>query len=100
MSCVNCKKDYNENQNFNWKCRTHRGEYSEQDDLWWCCPKKGVETLGCRTSKHMPEVDKGSDDDHADLKIQQSIKCQCCKEMGHSIENCVRDPNIKTVGTN
>ena len=25
------------------------------------------------------------------------IRCRCCKEIGHSIETCPRDPNIKTV---
>ena len=24
------------------------------------------------------------------------IRCQCCKEVGHRIEECPRDPNIKT----
>lgn len=24
------------------------------------------------------------------------MRCLCCKEIGHSIENCVRDPNFKT----
>jgi len=24
------------------------------------------------------------------------MRCVCCKEKGHSIENCPRDPNIKT----
>ena len=99
QTCLNCKKEYKEDENFNWKCRTHRGEYSEQDDLWWCCLKKGFDTVGCRTSKHIPEIDKGSDDEDKDQlgKTQQQIKCHCCKEKGHSIENCKRDPNIKTV---
>ena len=25
------------------------------------------------------------------------VRCRCCKEIGHKIENCSRDPNIKTV---
>ena len=24
------------------------------------------------------------------------MRCICCREMGHSIENCTRDPNFKT----
>lgn len=30
------------------------------------------------------------------MKILRNMKCKCCKEIGHSIENCARDPNIKT----
>ncbi len=35
--CKNCKKEYNEAENFNWSCRTHVGEWG--GDLWWCCGK-------------------------------------------------------------
>lgn len=24
------------------------------------------------------------------------LQCKCCKEVGHSIENCTRDPNLVT----
>ena len=54
QTCKNCRKDYDENQNFSWKCWTHRSEYSEEDDLWWCCLAKGIEAKGCKMSKHEP----------------------------------------------
>jgi len=26
----------------------------------------------------------------------KKVRCVCCKEIGHKIENCSRDPNFKT----
>ena len=26
----------------------------------------------------------------------KTIKCKCCKKFGHKIEDCNRDPNLKT----
>lgn len=26
----------------------------------------------------------------------RNVRCTCCKEKGHKIENCIRDPNFKT----
>lgn len=28
--------------------------------------------------------------------ILRNVRCVCCKEIGHRIENCTRDPNFKT----
>jgi len=28
--CSNCNKDYFENQNFSWKCRIHKSDYSDE----------------------------------------------------------------------
>ena len=47
-SCKWCNKEYDEKTNFNWSCRTHRGDYSEVDDIWWCCGKKGKNQPGCK----------------------------------------------------
>lgn len=27
------------------------------------------------------------------------MRCACCKEIGHSIEKCPRDPNLKTLAS-
>ena len=40
-SCRYCSKEFIEDENFAWSCRTHQGDYSELDDIWWCCGKKG-----------------------------------------------------------
>ena len=34
-------------------------------------------------------------DDDSKLKVKK-IRCNCCKQFGHTIDNCPRDPNIKT----
>jgi hypothetical protein len=28
--------------------------------------------------------------------VLRNTKCVCCKEIGHRIENCTKDPNFKT----
>lgn len=69
--------------------------------MWWCCGKFGKDTLGCKFSCH---ESKGEDEEEledeitpvGDIKNGKYIRCLCCKEIGHSIENCTRDPNLKT----
>lgn len=36
-TCVNCKIDYRESENFNWSCRTHPSDWG--GTVWWCCGK-------------------------------------------------------------
>jgi hypothetical protein len=40
-----CGKDYIDQENFNWSCRTHKSDFS--GELWWCCGKKIKDALGC-----------------------------------------------------
>jgi len=40
FQCKNCQKDYLENENFNWSCRTHQSDYG--GEIWWCCGKTGL----------------------------------------------------------
>ncbi|TNV84813.1 hypothetical protein FGO68_gene13458 [Halteria grandinella] len=35
--CKNCKREYLEQENFNWSCRVHRSSWG--GDIWWCCGK-------------------------------------------------------------
>lgn len=97
--CKFCGKDFNEKENFNWSCRTHRSaEYG--GEMWWCCGKRGKEVPGCKFSKHESKEDDDEDEDQ-DIEMNKarklkSIRCQCCKELGHTINNCYRDPNLKT----
>jgi hypothetical protein len=35
--CKKCAKEYNEKENFNWSCRTHKSDWS--GEMWFCCGK-------------------------------------------------------------
>ena len=68
--------------------------------MWWCCGKKGKEAPGCLYAKHETKEDEDEDDNEDKKKDKERqlkyMKCNCCKEIGHSIAECPRDPNIKT----
>jgi hypothetical protein len=93
--CKRCGKDYSEKDNFMWSCRIHSSLWG--GDMYWCCGKTHKEANGCRLNKHESKEDdsddefkgRGKDDNRANLK------CLCCKEVGHSIDDCPRDPNLK-----
>jgi hypothetical protein len=98
--CRNCGKEFPEKENFNWSCRTHQYDYN--GEMWWCCGKKGKDQPGCRWSKHETKEDDEEDDDDGEKEKRSQqislIRCQCCKELGHLIDDCPRDPNYKTKG--
>lgn len=56
--CKICTREYNETDNFNWSCQTHKLEYG--GEMWWCCGKKELTAPGCKTQKH---ESKEEDDD-------------------------------------
>ena len=69
--------------------------------MWWCCGKTNKDAPGCKFSKHIHKEDDDADDDQeakekCKASILKSTRCQCCKELGHTIETCYRDPNLKT----
>jgi len=69
--------------------------------MWWCCLKFGQKAPGCKFDKHdCREQDDEDEDAEKDAdekeKINKNVKCICCKEFGHPIEECPRDPNIRT----
>ena len=93
--CKMCGKDYNEKENLNWSCRTHRSEYS--GEIWWCCGKSSKDAIGCLVQKHMSKDEEDEDeDDKAQYQSKMKLRCLCCKEIGHLIDRCPRDPNIRT----
>lgn len=94
--CKNCGKDYVEKENFNWSCRTHLGEWS--GEIWWCCGKSNLDSLGCKYQRHVTKDDEelGVEEDNAEKPIT-NIRCVCCKEAGHLIEHCPRDPNLRSL---
>ena len=98
--CINCKKEYNEKENFNWSCRTHPYDYN--GEMWWCCGKRGKDQPGCKYSKHETKEDEDEEEDADEKnkgKRQELVRCACCKEVGHHIDDCPRDPNFKTKNT-
>jgi hypothetical protein len=98
--CKNCAKEFTEKENFNWSCRTHMSEFG--GEMWWCCGKRGKEQPGCKFNKHESREDDNSDGDDTNKQIAlRLVRCICCKEQGHKIDDCPRDPNFKTsVSTN
>lgn len=94
--CKNCNKEYTEKENFNWSCRIHVGDYS--GEIWWCCGKEREDEPGCKYAKHESKEDEENDVDGDNLivKTVKNIRCLCCKEKGHLIEQCPRDPNLRS----
>ena len=97
--CRICNKEFHEKENFNWSCRSHQSAYG--GEMWWCCGKRGKNQPGCKFSKHESKEDDDEEDDDHDKEKNKAkqlkyTRCQCCKEMGHTIDNCPRDPNLKT----
>ena len=97
-TCKKCNKEYNEKENFNWSCRTHQSDWG--GEMWWCCGKPGKDQPGCKFSKHESkdddEDDIQDDQDEGNKKQMKYVRCNCCKEVGHSIDQCPRDPNLRT----
>jgi hypothetical protein len=96
--CKKCSQEYHENENFNWSCRTHAYDYG--GEIWWCCGKRGKEQLGCKFNKHFSKDDDEEEEDTNKEKVRNKnmkySRCNCCKELGHVIDDCPRDPNIRT----
>jgi len=89
--CKKCSKEYSEKENFNWSCRTHKSDWS--GEMWFCCGKDKKEAQGCLFASHEEKKDD-EDEDGNQEDVQK--KCLCCKQMGHFIDDCPRDPNLKT----
>jgi hypothetical protein len=93
--CMNCKKAYKEEENFNWSCKTHLSEYS--GNAWWCCGKSLKEDEGCSVSRHLSKDEIENDKQIKSSKAICSVfSIQSCKEKGHSSFNCPKDPNLKS----
>lgn len=58
--CKKCQRVYTDSDNFNWSCRTHKGEYS--DEMWWCCGKTTKDAPGCLVSKHESKDEEEEED--------------------------------------
>jgi len=97
-TCKNCQQEFKDTENFNWSCRTHQSDWGGA--VWWCCGKNNRDQPGCKFNKHVSkeEHDDLDDENGNSNKIYERklIRCSCCKQMSHSIENCKLDPNLKT----
>lgn len=92
--------EFNEKENFNWSCKLHQGEWG--GEIWWCCGKTVKEAIGCKYQKHEhKDENEDSDDEEGEgkAKFDRHLRCNCCREIGHLVSNCPRDPNLKTVTT-
>ena len=50
LVCQNCKQMYMERENFNWSCKYHKCEYS--DNVYWCCGNTFKTSIGCVIGQH------------------------------------------------
>ena len=66
--------------------------------MWWCCGKKGKDQPGCKFGPHIEgtEAEEGEELRVVSDDVKRFMRCLCCKELGHPIEKCDRDPNFKT----
>lgn len=72
--------------------------------MWWCCGRKNKDDPGCKFSKHASRDEDADElenkDDFATAQLKkkkESVRCHCCKKVGHSGFNCTLDPNLKTI---
>ena len=96
-TCKNCGKEYSEKENFNWSCTVHIGDWGGQ--MWWCCGKQNKDDRGCKFSKHESKEDEDDENEEREAAKKRGDKytrCYACKELGHHISKCPRDPNLKT----
>ena len=74
--CKYCGKEYLESENFNWSCRTHRGEWG--GTMWWCCGKSSREAPGCKYSKHASKEDEDDFDDQKEENEKARLAKMLC----------------------
>jgi hypothetical protein len=96
-NCKACGKAFYEFDNFAWSCRMHRSEFGGQ--IWWCCGKEGRDSAGCQLRRHEAKndedrlIDQSADKQRKKACIVRSK--QNCKEPGHLVADCPKDPNPK-----
>ncbi|OMJ77332.1 hypothetical protein SteCoe_23075 [Stentor coeruleus] len=95
--CRYCKKVFIEKENYNWSCKVHLSEWSN-NTYYWCCGATKKDAPGCQTSKHISdEIDEDVPEEKGQKTVIHSkLKCICCKQLGHEAKDCFKDPNPKT----
>ena len=69
--CKSCQKAFTETNNFNWSCKRHTSNFTE--DRYWCCGETGKEAPGCVTSKHISLEDAKATEN----RIEETFSCFC-----------------------
>jgi len=60
---MQCQREFEEKDNFNWSCCFHQSNYGGQ--MWWCCGKTKKNAPGCRFTKHqVSDLEKFMDSDN------------------------------------
>lgn len=69
--------------------------------MWWCCGKRTKDAPGCKFSKHenKDDFEDANQNKEENEKMLKFMRCSCCKELGHVIEKCPRDPNFRTLAS-
>jgi hypothetical protein len=67
--------------------------------MWWCCGRRELDAPGCKFAKHESKEDEEDENDEGNQELKfknKKLRCHCCKEIGHSANDCLRDPNMRT----
>jgi hypothetical protein len=65
--------------------------------MWWCCGKRDLNAPGCQYQKHSTKTEEQREEkEKEDDNTHKQVKCMCCKEYGHSADQCPRDPNYRS----
>ena len=64
--------------------------------MWWCCGKTDKNNPGCKFSKHANTDQELFEVNEEQPKSNQYSRCAACKQLGHLIHECEKDPNFKT----
>ncbi|CAI2380348.1 unnamed protein product [Moneuplotes crassus] len=93
--CYKCNQDFSEKENFKWSCVTHSREWSGK--MWWCCGSTDNLNKGCVKDYHVSKSYNDTDKlNNRETEMQLKTQCRCCKQKGHSTQNCPLDPNYRS----
>lgn len=97
MICTRCKRMFKQSENFNWSCRTHLNEFN--GTAFWCCGSQDKNSAGCFIRKHESLELKDSSEliGSKSNNFCSVTSIQSCRAIGHTIKECPKDPNIKSI---
>lgn len=88
--CKTCAIVYNDQNNFNWSCKTHNGMWS--GSMYWCCGQTIKTSKGCIKQKHFT---KNEDENNIQKTepTKEEVLCNTCYKPDHITQQCPLDPN-------